>query len=53
MFNLEEIEKEVIIKAFIYHRGNRNIACKALGISRANFYVKIKKYGINLKELIN
>lgn len=50
-FNLNEVEKQTIIRAFIHNHGNRNITAKALGISRPNFYYKIKKYKISLQDI--
>jgi len=39
-----EIEKNAIIEALDKANGNIPLAAKALGISRATFYRKIKKY---------
>lgn len=44
--NKDEIEKRLIIECLRKHNGNRNLAAKELGISRATIFRKIKKYSI-------
>ena len=48
---LEELEKESIIKALKICDGNITSAAQQLGIARNTFYVKMKKYGINRKNI--
>ena len=50
-FDLQYIEKQAIIRCFIEHRADRNRTAKALGVSRPNFYYKVKKHNINLSEI--
>lgn len=45
-YNLNKIEKEVIIKALDSEDGNLTKASKLLGITRATLYRKIEKYGL-------
>lgn len=45
--NLNEKEKECIIKALFAYQGNMTHAARQLGITRATLYTKIKKYGIS------
>ena len=45
--NRDEIEKQLILNCLAKHNGNRNLAAKELGISRATIFRKIKKYSIN------
>lgn len=44
--SLEEVEKEMIRKALIKHKGKRKDAAKDLNISERTLYRKIKKYGL-------
>lgn len=44
--NLQELERETILKALFIYKGEKQEASKALGISRASLYRKIKQYGI-------
>lgn len=44
---LEYEEKKIIENALIKNNGNNNLVMKELGISKTNFYDKIKKYGLN------
>ena len=39
---LPEIEKQLILKTLESHRGNKSQAARALGISRATVYRKLK-----------
>ncbi|OAT85448.1 sigma-54 interaction domain-containing protein [Desulfotomaculum copahuensis] len=45
---LEEVEKEALIEALATSGGNKMQAARALGISRAWLYKKMKQYGIQL-----
>ncbi len=45
-FNMENIERAVIIEALKYTRWNKKKAAELLGVSRMNLLRKIKKYGI-------
>ncbi len=45
-FNMENVERAVIIEALKYTKWNKKQAAKILGISRMNLIRKIKKYGI-------
>jgi hypothetical protein len=51
MFNLKEIEKRTIIAALKAYGGNVSRARVVLGISKQTFYVKVRKYGIDLKQI--
>lgn len=44
---LEYEEKKIIENALIKNNGNNNLVMKELGISKTNFYDKIRKYGLN------
>ena len=43
---LSRVEKERIVEALLKSNGNRSSAARALGISRSNFYKKMKLYRI-------
>jgi two-component system response regulator HydG len=45
-FNLEENEKQIIVRAIEKHRGNLTHTAKSLGINRSTLYEKIKRYGL-------
>jgi len=45
-FNLDEVEKGVIQKAFNKHNGNISKAAKELGLTRASLYRRLEKYGL-------
>lgn len=47
--SLQKLEKREIIKAIEVFKGDYALAYKTLGISRATFYRKLKKYGIDKK----
>ncbi|NLM44824.1 MAG: sigma-54-dependent Fis family transcriptional regulator, partial [Clostridiales bacterium] len=49
-FNLEKVEKEIIIKALKRFKGNITNCAKALGIGRNTLYRKISKYNIDCSE---
>ncbi len=44
---MDALEKAAVQKAFSSARGNASKAAESLGISRATFYRKLKKYGIS------
>ncbi|MEQ8245407.1 sigma-54 dependent transcriptional regulator [Fulvivirga sp.] len=44
--NVEDIEKEAILKAIEKHNGNLTSAAKTLGFGRSTLYRKMTKYGI-------
>ena len=44
---MEEIEQDAIRLALEQSGGNREEACRRLQISRAAFYVKLKKFGLS------
>ena len=44
---MDELEKAAVQKAFTNAHGNASRAAENLGISRATFYRKLKKYGIS------
>ena len=47
-FNLQEIEKAVIIKALQHFKGNKTDVCEAIGYkSRKTLYDKIQEYGLD------
>ena len=46
-FTMDELEKAAVQKAFANANGNASKAAESLGISRATFYRKLKKYGIS------
>ncbi len=45
--SLEEMEKELIIKALTKHKGRRKLAAEELGISERTLYRKIKYYNLD------
>jgi transcriptional regulator of acetoin/glycerol metabolism len=44
--DLEQIERATILRVFEQVRGDKTLAGKILGISRATLYRKLKRYGI-------
>ena len=44
--NLDEVEKNVILKAINKHSGNISKAAKELGLTRASLYRRIEKHGL-------
>jgi len=44
--SLEEVERRHIRRVLAHHAGNRSRAARALGISRATLYEKIRRYGL-------
>lgn len=51
--DLEELEKATIQRVFAQVNGDKALALKMLGISRATLYRKLKRYGINLDKSIS
>ncbi|WP_030169951.1 helix-turn-helix domain-containing protein [Streptomyces sp. NRRL S-813] len=47
---LEALERDAIVRALIDARGRKNEAARALGMSRATIYRKIRDYGIDLPQ---
>lgn len=45
-FNLEEVERSVILKAIRKHAGNISRAAEELGLTRTSLYRRIEKYGL-------
>jgi transcriptional regulator of acetoin/glycerol metabolism len=45
-FNLKEIEKNTILEAIRYTKGNLTFAKELLGISRASIYFLLKQHNI-------
>ncbi len=41
---LDEIERDVILEAFNYHKQNMVHTARSLGVSRATLYRKIQQY---------
>ena len=48
--DLEELEKETIQRVFAQVHGDKALALKMLGISRATLYRKLKRYNISLDK---
>jgi sigma-54 dependent transcriptional regulator, acetoin dehydrogenase operon transcriptional activator AcoR len=46
LWNLEEIEKNTILKAMDHFGHNISRMAEALGLSRNTLYLKLKKFGI-------
>lgn len=47
---LDEIERQTILQALDYHKGNLSQVATALGISRAALYRRLEKYGISTND---
>ena len=45
-YNLENVEKEVIMKVLREHNGNITQAAKELGLTRTSLYRRMEKYGL-------
>ena len=46
IFNLDELEKQTILKVIKRCKGNMSKSAQMLGISRTTLYVKMSKYGV-------
>lgn len=44
---LDEIEKDMILKAIEFHNGNMTRVAKSLGLSRGALYRRLEKFGIS------
>ena len=44
--NLEDIERSLVVKALTQARHNKTRAAKLLGLTRAQLYSRIEKYGL-------
>lgn len=44
--NIENLERDAILRALDYATGNKSMAAKMLGMSRASLYRKMKTYGL-------
>lgn len=44
---IEEVERQHIARALLYHDGNRSKTARSLGISRATLYDKLARYGLD------
>jgi DNA-binding NtrC family response regulator len=42
---LPDIERQMVQQALVQARYNKSRAARALGLSRAQFYVRLKRYG--------
>jgi DNA-binding NtrC family response regulator len=49
--NLEAIERSLVVKALTQARHNKTRAAKLLGLTRAQLYSRIEKYGLAETEL--
>jgi two-component system, NtrC family, response regulator HydG len=45
-FNLEEVEKKIILKVIKQYQGNITKAAKELGLTRTSLYRRMEKYGL-------
>jgi len=43
---LAEVEKELILRALAFYRGDKEAAARALGLSRRTIYRRLKEYGV-------
>jgi transcriptional regulator of acetoin/glycerol metabolism len=50
--DLEDIERATIQRVFEQVKGDKALAGKMLGISRATLYRKLKRYNIGMRETI-
>jgi DNA-binding NtrC family response regulator len=48
--NLEAVEKSLVVKALAQARHNKTRAAKLLGLTRAQLYSRIEKYGLGEHE---
>ena len=44
LFSLTEMEKDAIVRALEYTKGDRSMAAQLLGIGRTTLYRKLKEY---------
>jgi transcriptional regulator of acetoin/glycerol metabolism len=51
--DLEEIERATILRVFEQVNGDKTLAGKILGISRATLYRKLKRYGIGESRTVS
>jgi len=49
--NLEDMERETIRRVFEQAKGDKVLAGRLLGISRATLYRKLKRYNIDIQEM--
>jgi transcriptional regulator of acetoin/glycerol metabolism len=47
---LEALERDAMVRSLIEAGGNKNKAARALGVSRATIYRKIREYGIDIPK---
>ncbi|MGB3617987.1 MAG: sigma-54 dependent transcriptional regulator [Catalinimonas sp.] len=45
-YNLDEVEKQVILRVMKKHQGNISLAAKELGLTRASLYRRLEKHGL-------
>jgi len=45
-YNLEDVEKNIIVKVLKKHKGNISYAAKELGLTRTSLYRRMEKYGL-------
>lgn len=45
-YNLEDVEKNIIVKVLKMHQGNISTAAKDLGLTRTSLYRRMEKYGL-------
>ena len=45
-YNLEEVEKIIVLKVLKKHRGNISNAAKELGLTRTSLYRRMEKYDL-------
>jgi two-component system response regulator HydG len=45
-FNLEEVEKKIIVKVIKQNQGNITLAARELGLTRTSLYRRMEKYGL-------
>ena len=50
MISIREAERVLMIRALEKFNGNKARAARALGISRKQFYVKLKVFGIDTQK---
>ena len=48
--NLEEVERNLIQKAFAQAKGNKSKTARLLGLTRAQLYSRLEKYGDQLAQ---